>query len=92
MAKWVLTIVLLLPFAPKCSAYAVLTHEAIIDSVWDDSLHPLLLQRFPKTTSQQLLEARTFAYGGSLFQDIGYYPFGSKFFSNLIHYVRTGDY
>jgi Zinc dependent phospholipase C len=92
MAKWILTIVLLLPFAPKCSAYAVLTHEAIIDSVWDDSLRPLLLQRFPKTTSQELLEARKFAYGGSLFQDIGYYPFGSKFFSNLIHYVRTGDY
>jgi Zinc dependent phospholipase C len=92
MAKWILTIVLLLPFAPKCSAYAVLTHEAIIDTVWDDSLRPLLLQRFPKTTSQELLEARKFAYGGSLFQDIGYYPFGSKFFSNLIHYVRTGDY
>jgi hypothetical protein len=92
MAKWILTIVLLFPFAPECSAYAVLTHEAIIDSVWDDSLRPLLLQRFPKTTSQELLEARKFAYGGSLFQDIGYYPFGSKFFSNLIHYVRTGDY
>lgn len=92
MAKWILTIVLLLPFAPRCSAYAVLTHEAIIDSVWDDSLRPLLLQRFPKTTPQELLEARRFAYGGSLFQDIGYYPFGSKFFSNLIHYVRTGDY
>ncbi len=92
MAKWILTILLLLPFAPNCSAYAVLTHEAIIDSVWDDSLHPLLLHRFPKTTPQELLEARRFAYGGSLFQDIGYYPFGSKFFSNLIHYVRTGDY
>ena len=92
MAKWILTIALLLFFAPKCSAYAVLTHEAIIDSAWDDSLRPLLLQRFPKTTSQELLEARKFAYGGSLFQDIGYYPFGSKFFSNLIHYVRTGDY
>ena len=92
MAKWILTIVLLFPFAPECPAYAVLTHEAIIDSVWDDSLRPLLLHRFPKTTSQELLEARKFAYGGSLFQDIGYYPFGSKFFSNLIHYVRTGDY
>jgi Zinc dependent phospholipase C len=92
MTKWILAIVLLLPFAPKCSAYAVLTHEAIIDSVWDDSLRPLLLHRFPKTNSQELLDARKFAYGGSLFQDIGYYPFGSKFFSNLIHYVRTGDY
>jgi zinc dependent phospholipase C len=92
MTKWILPIALLLTFAAKSSAYAVLTHEAIIDSVWDDSIRPLLLKRFPNATQQDLLEARKFAYGGSLFQDIGYYPFGSKFFSNLIHYVRTGDY
>lgn len=92
MIKWILTIALLFTFAAKSSAYAVLTHEAIIDSAWDDSIRPLLLKRFPNTSSQDLLEARKFAYGGSLFQDIGYYPFGSKFFSNLIHYVRTGDY
>lgn len=92
MGRWILAIVLLLPFAGTCSGYAVLTHEAIIDSVWDDSLRPLLLHKFPHTTPQELLDARKFAYGGSLFQDIGYYPFGSKFFSNLIHYVRTGDY
>jgi hypothetical protein len=92
MTKWILPIALLLMFSAKSSAYAVLTHEAIIDSVWDDSIRPLLLKKFPATTPQDLLEARSFAYGGSLFQDIGYYPFGSKFFSNLIHYVRTGDY
>jgi hypothetical protein len=92
MTKWILTIVLLLPFAATCSAYAVLTHEAIIDSAWDESIRPVLIQKFPNTTPQDLLEARRFAYGGSLFQDIGYYPFGSKFFSNLIHYVRTGNY
>lgn len=92
MTKWILVVALLLTFAAKSSAYAVLTHEAIIDSAWDDSIRPLLLKRFPNTTPQDLLEARKFAYGGSLFQDIGYYPFGSKFFSNLIHYVRTGDY
>src|SRR5262245_30765165 len=92
MIKWILPIALLLCFTAKSSAYAVLTHEAIIDSAWDDSIRPLLLKRFPNTTPRDLLEARKFAYGGSLFQDIGYYPFGSKFFSNLIHYVRTGDY
>jgi len=92
MTKWILPIALLLTFAAKSSAYAVLTHEAIIDSAWDNSIRPLLLKRYPKTTPKDLLEARKFAYGGSLFQDIGYYPFGSKFFSNLIHYVRTGDY
>ena len=36
--------------------------------------------------------ARAFAYGGSVIQDLGYYPFGSHFFSNLLHYVRTGDF
>jgi Zinc dependent phospholipase C len=92
MGRCILAIVLLLPFAGTCSGYAVLTHEAIIDSTWDDSIRPLLLQKFPHTTSPELLNARKFAYGGSLFEDIGYYPFGSKFFSNLIHYVRTGDY
>src|SRR4029078_950579 len=25
-------------------------------------------------------------------QDLGYYPFGSKFFTNLLHYVKTGDF
>jgi hypothetical protein len=25
-------------------------------------------------------------------QDLGYYPFGSRFFSDLLHYVRSGDF
>ena len=25
-------------------------------------------------------------------QDMGYYPFGSKNFSDLTHYVRSGDF
>ena len=29
---------------------------------------------------------------GCIIQDMGYYPFGSKFFSDLVHYVRTGDF
>jgi hypothetical protein len=36
--------------------------------------------------------ARAYAYGGSLIQDFGYYPFGSPLFSNLVHYVRSGDF
>jgi hypothetical protein len=39
-----------------------------------------------------LLEARAYAYGGSVIQDLGYYPFGSHFFTNLLHYVKTGDF
>ena len=73
-------------------AYSVLTHEALIDSVWEDSLEPLLLLRYPGSTSDELQEARSYAYGGSLIQDMGYYPFGNKIFSDLIHYVRTGEF
>src|SRR6185503_21039477 len=51
-----------------------------------------LLQRFPRTSADALVRARAFAYGGSVIQDLGYYPFGNHFFSNLLHYVRTGDF
>ncbi len=73
-------------------AYAVLAHEAIIDSAWDTSLRPLLLKRFPAATPEQLKEAHGYAYGGAIIQDMGYYPHGSFFFSDLAHYVRSGDF
>src|SRR6476661_6215296 len=74
------------------AGYSVLAHEANIDAVWDPTIKALLLARFPETTPEQLLEARAYAYGGCVLQDLGYYPFGSHFFSNLLHYVRTGDF
>ena len=73
-------------------AYSVLSHEANVDALWDSSIKSLLLSRFPKTTADELEEARGYAYGGCVIQDLGYYPFGSHFFSNLVHYVRTGDF
>jgi hypothetical protein len=73
-------------------AYSVLTHEEIVDLVWTDELRPLLLQRFPVLTEDQLKEAHGYAYGGAVIQDLGYYPFGSVEFSNLVHYVRSGDF
>jgi hypothetical protein len=72
--------------------YSVLTHQAIIDSAWDGSIKPLLLKRFPGSSAEQLREAHAHAYGGSIIQDMGYYPFGSKFFTDLAHYVRAGDF
>ena len=72
--------------------YSVLAHEAIIDSAWDTSLRPLILKRFPNATREQLKEAHGFAYGGAIIQDMGYYPHGSFLFSDLTHYVRTGDF
>src|SRR5579864_5491507 len=73
-------------------AYSVLTHEEIVDLVWTDDLRPLLLKRFPALTEDQLKEAHSYAYGGAVIQDLGYYPFGSVEFSNLVHYVRSGDF
>jgi Zinc dependent phospholipase C len=72
--------------------YSVLTHEEIVDLVWTDELRPLLLKRFPTLTEDQLKEAHGYAYGGAVIQDLGYYPFGSVEFSNLVHYVRSGDF
>jgi hypothetical protein len=73
-------------------AYSVLTHEAIIDSAWDGGIKPLLLKRYPQATREDLVKAHAHAYAGCIIQDMGYYPFGSKFFSDLVHYVRTGDF
>ena len=72
--------------------YSVLTHEAVIDATWDSGIKPLLLKRFPASTDADLTRAHAYAYGGSIIQDLGYYPFGSKFFSDLTHYVRGGDF
>ena len=87
-----LALTLVVVMASPSSAYSVLTHEATIDVTWDTTLRPLLLQRFPGTSADALLRARSFAYGGSVIQDLGYYPFGNRFFSNLVHYARSGDF
>jgi hypothetical protein len=78
--------------APDCAAYSVLTHEAIIDAAWKDGIAPVLLNRFPNATPEELLQSHAYAYGGAIIQDLGYYPFGSQFFSDLTHYVRSGDF
>ena len=86
-----LCIVLLIrPFTVH--GYSVLTHEAIIDTVWKDSIEKVLLKRFPKASADDLLQARAYAYGGCIIQDMGYYPMGSHFFTDLAHYVRSADF
>jgi len=79
-------------FPNVASSYSVLTHEAIVDAAWDISIRPLLLQRFPNATPEELKTAHGYAYGGAIIQDLGYYPHGSHFFSDLTHYCRTGDF
>ena len=82
----------LLALPARACAYSVLAHEGTIDAAWDGEIVPLLRERFPGLTAEQLAEARAYAYGGSLIQDLGYYPFGSHLFTNLTHYVRSGDF
>jgi hypothetical protein len=83
---------LLLFQALPARSYSVLTHEEIVDLAWEDQIRPLLLARYPSSTDDQLNEAHAYAYGGCIIQDIGYYPFGNKRFSDLTHYARSGDF
>ncbi|MBV9505903.1 MAG: zinc dependent phospholipase C family protein [Acidobacteriia bacterium] len=89
-AFWTLAVLLITPQVSL--GYATFTHEELIDLAWNDSIRPLLLERFPGTTDAELEAAYAFAYGGCLIQDLGYYPFGKKEFSDLAHYVRSGDF
>ncbi len=93
VGRWLLLAAAAAILAPRPAfAYSVLTHEANIDVLWDGSIKPLLRARFPSVSSREIEEARAYAYGGCVIQDLGYYPFGSHFFSNLLHYVRSGDF
>ncbi|HTW23973.1 MAG TPA: zinc dependent phospholipase C family protein [Candidatus Baltobacteraceae bacterium] len=87
-----LALLVFLGWPGRSAAYAVLAHEAIIDSAWDTNIRPLLLKRFPQATPAELKEAHGYAYGGAIIQDMGYYPHGNKLFSDLTHYVRSGDF
>ena len=90
--RTLLGLAVLLALSCVCGAYSVLTHEEVVDLLWKDTIQPLLLRRFPNATPDDLKKAHAFAYGGCLVQDMGYYPFGNKYFSDLTHYVRSGDF
>jgi len=86
----VATLLLLNP--DKTEAYSVMSHQAIIDVVWESSMKPALRKRFPNATEDEVNRGQAYAYGGAIIQDLGYYPYGSPFFSDLTHYVRSGDF
>jgi len=73
-------------------AFSVLAHQAVVDAAWTSSIVPDLRRRFPGATADDLDRARAFAYGGAHVADLGYFPFGSRLFTDLVHYVRTGDF
>jgi hypothetical protein len=84
--------VMMAAVCPPAEAYSVLSHEELIDMVWDDSIAPLLHAKFPQATAEEIKAAEAYAYGGCVIQDLGYYPYGSKYFSDLMHYVESGDF
>jgi hypothetical protein len=87
-----LGLALALLVARPAGAYSVLAHESNVDALWDAQIRPLLVAKYPHTSAAGLREARAYAYGGSVIQDLGYYPFGSAFFTNLLHYVKSGEF
>src|ERR1043166_6925737 len=89
---FIMTVMLIICRPVKSSAFALLAHEAIIDASWDKTIQPLLKQKYPNATAEELKKAHAFVYGGSIIPDIGYYPLGSAVFSSLVHYVRSGDF
>jgi len=91
-AQAFLLLAVILSLAPVARPYSVLTHEQIVDLAWEVQIQPMLLKRFPRSTPEDLKKAHAYAYGGCMLQDMGYYPFGKKYFSDLVHYVRSGDY
>jgi hypothetical protein len=88
----VASLLMLLMCSGGSSAYSVLTHEEVVDLLWTAEIRPLLLKRYPDLSEEQIKEAHAYAYGGAVIQDLGYYPFGSTEFSDLVHYVRSGDF
>ena len=90
--KRMVAVLFFLCAAYTCHAYSILTHEALIDVNWEKVLLPLLKQKYPGSTEAELKEAHAYAYGGAVVPDMGYFPRGSKLFTNLIHYVRSGDF
>lgn len=83
---------LLLVCPPPSEAFSVLAHQALVDQAWKDQVVPLIRHRFPNATQKDLDDARGYARGGSHLPDLGYFPLGSDLFTDLIHYVRTGDF
>ena len=88
----ILTLVFVSGAPRACFAYGVLSHEELVDISWNTDIKPTLLKQFPSTTPEQLEEAHAYAYGGSVIQDLGYYPFGNHEFTDMLHYVRTGKF
>ena len=81
-----------LAFPGQSKSYSVMSHQAIIDAAWENDIKPALKQRFPNLSEEDLKKAHAYAYGGAIIQDLGYYPYGKPFFSDLTHYVRSGDF
>ena len=91
-SRIVVLLVGLTSIGSRADAFSVLAHQAVVDRSWEGTLEPALRRRFPSAGAQELERARAFAHGGSHIADLGYFPLGNVFFTDLLHYVRSGDF
>src|SRR2546427_12347043 len=80
----VVALLLVLLICNGAFAYSVLTHEEIVDLVWTSELRPLLLQRFPGLSEEDLTEAHAYAYRGRTIHDIRSYPLRYQELQNCV--------
>ncbi len=85
-------LILFLVTGTSSFGYSVLSHEAMIDALWEVRLKAVLLAQFPGSTPERFKEAHSYAYGGAIIQDMGYYPNADGYFSDLTHYARSADF
>jgi len=75
------------------SAYSVLSHQAIIDSAWEDGLEPALLARFPNATPEELSAAAGLCIRRRDYSRPRLLSIRAAIFSAILtHYVRSGDF
>lgn len=89
---YVFSVLLICLASRQAKAYSVLAHEAIIDASWKPVLYPMIKEKYPNATREEMIKAHSYAYGGSIVADMGYMPLGNAFFTDLLHYVRSGDF
>jgi len=72
-------------------AYSVLTHEEIVDLLWTSEIRPLLLNRYPGLTDDQIRQAMPMHTAGLSFRTSATILSEVRNSANLVHYVRSGD-
>jgi hypothetical protein len=79
-----LALLFLVCVAGPCRAYSVLTHEEVVDLLWPDQIGPLLKQRFPAATEENMRGPMLTPTVGASCKTWGTTPSATTF-SDLVH-------